>query len=189
MDILNLLKDTKAILNGHFKLSSGLHSDTYIQCAQVLKFPEYAELLGKSLSEKFAETPDYIVSPALGGLIIGHEVARAFNIPFLFTERNKEGQMELRRNFYIEENKKIIIIEDVITTGKSTLEVYETLKEFNSQIIGFGCIVNRSKKKKLNNLPIKSLLEIEAKTYEPDNCPLCKENIPIIKPGSRQNTN
>ncbi|AEX84816.1 orotate phosphoribosyltransferase [Marinitoga sp. 1135] len=186
MEIMEILKKTNAILNGHFLLSSGLHSDTYIQCAQALKYPEYAEMLGKALSEKFNEKPDYVVSPALGGLIIGYEVARGLKTPFLFTERNKEGVMELRRNFFIEENAKVIIIEDVITTGKSTLEVVKALEKYKPQIIGIGCIVNRSKKKDLNNIKIQSLVEIDAKTYEPDNCPLCKENIPAVKPGSRK---
>ncbi|WGS64687.1 orotate phosphoribosyltransferase [Marinitoga aeolica] len=186
MDIVNLMKETNALLTGHFLLSSGLHSDTYIQCAQILKYPQYAEALGKELSKMFNVVPDYIVSPALGGIIIGYEVAKAFNVPFLFTERNKEGVMELRRNFFIEKNKKVIIIEDVITTGKSTLEVVESLKKYNPDIVGLGCIVNRSKKEHLENYPIKSLIEIDAKTYEPDNCPLCKENIPVVKPGSRK---
>ncbi|GAB6190193.1 orotate phosphoribosyltransferase [Marinitoga arctica] len=186
MDILNLLKETKAILNGHFLLSSGLHSDTYIQCAQVLKYPKYAEILGNLLSKKFDEKPDYIISPALGGIIIGYEVARAFNIPFLFTERNKEGKMELRRNFYIEENKNVVIIEDVITTGKSTLEVVESIESFKPNILGFGCIVNRSKKEFLNGYPIKALLEIEARTFTSNECPMCKNNIKLVKPGSRK---
>ncbi|KLO23735.1 orotate phosphoribosyltransferase [Marinitoga sp. 1197] len=186
MDILKLLKETNAILNGHFLLSSGLHSDTYIQCAQVLKFPEYAEILGIELSKKFIEKPDYIVSPALGGVIIGYEVARAFNIPFLFTERNKDGKMELRRNFYIEKNKKIIIIEDVITTGKSTLEVIESLKKYESNIIGVGCIVNRSEKNKLNDHTLETLVNVKAKTYNENECPMCKEGIEVYKPGSRK---
>jgi len=186
MNILNLMKKTNAILNGHFLLSSGLHSDTYIQCAQILKYPEYAEMLGKELAARFDEKPDYIVSPALGGIIIGHEVARAFGVPFLFTERNKEGKMELRRNFFVEENKKVLIIEDVITTGKSTLEVVETIKNYNPNIIGLGCIVNRSQKEFLDSYPVKSLIDIDAKTYKPEECPMCKQNIPFVKPGSRK---
>ncbi|KAF2956291.1 orotate phosphoribosyltransferase [Marinitoga sp. 38H-ov] len=186
MNLIKILEDTNAILKGHFLLSSGLHSDKYIQCAQVLKYPKYAQILGNELSKKFNEIPDYIISPALGGIIIGHEVAKAFDVPFLFTERNKDGKMELRRNFYIEENKKIIIIEDVITTGKSTLEVLNAIQKYNPKIIGIGCIINRSKKNILNNYLINSLLEIEAKTFEPDSCPLCKLNIQLIKPGSRK---
>ncbi|QTA38313.1 orotate phosphoribosyltransferase [Thermosipho ferrireducens] len=186
MDVLEILKKTNAVLKGHFLLSSGLHSNTYIQCAQALKYPEYAEAFGKRLAELFPEKPDYVISPALGGIIIGYEVARSFNVPFIFTERNENGKMELRRNFQIEEGKKVIIVEDVITTGKSTKEVINAIKKYSPKIISIGCIVNRSKENHIENLSIKSLIKINVETYEPTDCPLCKKGLDIVKPGSRK---
>ncbi|PNS01686.1 orotate phosphoribosyltransferase [Petrotoga miotherma DSM 10691] len=184
--VLKILKDTGAFLKGHFLLSSGLHSDTYIQCAKVLKYPEYSELLGKLIADKVKPKIDYVVSPALGGIIIGYEVARALNVPFLFAERDEKGNMSLRRGQTINDKSKILIVEDVITTGKSTLEVAKLIESNGGDVISFACIVNRSSKKFLENREIMSLVTIKAATYSPENCPLCIQGLELIKPGSRK---
>lgn len=178
------LLDTKAILKGHFLLSSGLHSPYYIQCALALKEPKQAAKIGKALFKQWKwDKPDIIVSPALGGIIIGYEVAKNFKVPFIFTER-ENGIMTLRRGFEIKKGEKVIIVEDVLTTGKSTLEVAEVLKNKKAIILGAMSIINRMGDKEL---PIKSLslLKLELQTYKPEDCPLCARKIPFIKPGSR----
>lgn len=184
-DIMNLLIESKAILDGHFKLSSGNHSDKYIQCANVLKNPKNAELLGKEIAEKIPEDIELIVSPAMGGVIIGHEVAKALGVNFIFTERDKNGNMILKRNFNIEKNTKIAIIEDVITTGKSTKEVIELVKKNNGIIKSLGCIVNRGNIEEIEGVGVKSLLDIIPNIYNQEECPLCQKKMEIVKPGSR----
>ncbi|ABX30781.1 orotate phosphoribosyltransferase [Petrotoga mobilis SJ95] len=184
--VLKILQDTGAFLKGHFLLSSGLHSDTYIQCAKVLKYPEYSELLGKLIADKVASKIDYVVSPALGGIIIGYEVARALKVPFLFAERNEKGNMSLRRDQVINNNSKILIVEDVITTGKSTLEVAKLVESNGGYVTSFACIVNRSDKIVLENREIISLVKIQAATYSSENCPLCIQGLQLVKPGSRK---
>jgi len=184
--VLEILKDTGAFLKGHFLLSSGLHSDTYIQCAKVLQYPEYSEFFGKLIADKIKAKMDYVVSPALGGIIIGYEVARALNVPFLFAERDEKGNMSLRRGQTIHNNSKIVIVEDVITTGKSTLEVAKLIESNGGDIASFACIVNRSSKKVLESREILSLVNVKAATYSPENCPLCIQGLDLVKPGSRK---
>jgi len=184
--VLEILKDTGAFLKGHFLLSSGLHSDTYIQCAKVLKYPEYSELLGKLIAFKVKSKVDYVVSPALGGIIIGYEVARALKVPFLFAERDEKGNMSLRRDQVINNKSKVLIVEDVITTGKSSLEVAKLVESNGGDVASFACIVNRSSKKVLENREIISLVDIKAATYWPENCPLCSQGLEVVKPGSRK---
>ncbi|PNR94929.1 orotate phosphoribosyltransferase [Petrotoga olearia] len=184
--VLEILKDTGAFLTGHFLLSSGLHSDTYIQCAKVLKYPDYSELFGKLIAKKVESKIDYVVSPALGGIIIGYEVARTLKVPFLFAERDEKGNMSLRRDQVIKNNSKILIVEDVITTGKSTLEVAKLVESNEGVVTSFACIVNRSSKEVLENREIISLVNIKAATYSPENCPLCFQGLELVKPGSRK---
>jgi len=184
--VLEILKDTGAFLTGHFLLSSGLHSDTYIQCAKVLKYPDYSELFGKLIAKKVESKIDYVVSPALGGIIIGYEVARTLKVPFLFAERDEKGNMSLRRDQVIKNNSKILIVEDVITTGKSTLEVAKLVESDGGVVTSFACIVNRSSKEVLENREIISLVNIKAATYSPENCPLCFQGLELVKPGSRK---
>ena len=183
MKIDTLLEKTEAILKGHFLLSSGLHSDTYIQCSKVLQYPKYAQLLGRKIAKRINFEVDLVASPAIGGIIIGHEVAKALKKPFVFCERNKKGEMELRRNFEINNAEKVLIVEDVVTTGKSTKEVEKVATELGAEVVGYACIVERKRDHGIKTLI--SLYRIFPKTYEYSNCPLCKRGIPLVKPGSR----
>jgi len=185
-EIIRILKDTGAFLKGHFLLSSGLHSDTYIQCAKALRFPKYTELFGNLIANSLNENIDCVVSPAMGGILIGYEVARALKTPFLFTERDEKGEMNLRRGQKIKKGDKILIVEDVITTGKSTLEVSSLVNNLGGIVTSISCIVNRSKKEFLNNFKIVSLISVETNTYQKEECPLCAQGIELIKPGSRK---
>jgi len=189
-EIEKILKDSKALLNGHFMLSSGLHSDTYIQCALVLKSPKRAEylgrLLGENLRSEVKKEADFIIAPAMGGIIIGHEVARALGKDFLFTER-VDGNMIFRRGFGLPENSNVFVIEDVFTTGKSTREVIELLKSEKVNILGCGSIVDRSGGTVNFDVPKVSLITFDVKNYKSEQCPLCKAGIKIEKPGSRLN--
>lgn len=180
-----ILKKKKAVLSGHFLLSSGLHSPNYVQCALALSDTALARKLGKSLAGKWeGPKPQIIASPAMGGIIIGHETASAMKLPFLFTER-ENGEMTLRRGFTIRKGIKALIVEDVFTTGKSTMEVAKLLEEKGAKVLGALSIINRMGNKKL---PLKnfSLLKLEIKTYEPAECPMCSQGLPFIKPGSRK---
>lgn len=179
-----MLKESGAHLEGHFRLSSGLHSGHYLQCALLLRYPEYAAFAGQALADKIRSlSPDIIISPALGGLIIGHEVARALNLPFLFCER-KEGEMLLRR-FPHPGKVRMVIVEDVITTGGSTLEVKNVMESRGAVCAGTACIVDRSGGSHLLGEDPLSLWKVAFETWPPEICPLCKEGIPVVKPGSR----
>jgi len=192
-EILNIFEKTNALLKGHFKLSSGLHSGQYFQCAKVLAYPEYAEKLCKTLADKISpqstvHSPriDAVVAPALGGMIVSYEIARALGTKSLFTER-VEGKMVLRRGFELHKDDKVLVVEDVITTGLSTKEVIEVVKSFGSEVIGIGCIVDRSGGKADFGIPFKSLIKMDTPTFQPEHCPLCEEKKPLTKPGSRPN--
>ncbi len=177
-------KEAGAFLDGHFILSSGLHSSDYVQCAAALKNPKKAEELGIMLKKLWkGDKPDLVLSPAMGGLIIGHETAKAFGVDFIFTER-KNGKMVLRRGFQLNKGIRIIIVEDVFTTGKSTMETYEIAKSYGANVLGALSIVNRMGSKKFY-FPHKSLLKIDLKVYNPIVCPLCEKGLPLKKPGSR----
>lgn len=183
--VLEIFQQSNALLKGHFLLSSGLHSERYLQCALVLQHPKLAKKLGKELADKFKSLSiDTVISPALGGLIIGHEIAKALGARFIFTER-QDGLMTLRRGFSIAPEEKMIVIEDVFTTGGSTKEVIEVVKGYSGKVLGVGAIVNRSEKEISFGVPSKYLLPLQIKTYEPAHCPLCKEGLPFFKPGSR----
>jgi len=173
---------------GHFQLSSGLHSGDYLQCALYLAEPRRAAraggLLAAAVSEVVTEI-DLVVSPAMGGLIIGHETARALGLPFLFTER-VDGEMTLRRGFAVAPGQRVVIVEDVVTTGRSTREVIEVLRVGGADVVGLASMVNRSgDPNPFDPLPYRALLEVSFPTWNPDNCPLCRDNVPIAKPGSR----
>jgi orotate phosphoribosyltransferase len=185
-EILNVFKKTEAILEGHFKLSSGLHSGKYLQCAKVLQYPEHAGALCRALAEKFKTTkPDVVIAPALGGILVSCEVARALNVKGLFMER-VEGKMTLRRGFTLSDKEKVLVVEDVVTTGLSTREVIEAVKAFGAKLIGVGCLVDRSGGKVDFGARFEGLTKIDIPTFKPENCPLCKNKIPITKPGSRK---
>jgi len=185
-EILELFKETNAFLKGHFLLSSGLHSSGYLQCALLLQNPRIAESLCTALASKFRkEKPSIVVAPALGGIIVSHEVARSLGIKGIFTER-KEGKMCLRRGFSLGKNDRVLIVEDVITTGSSTKEVMEVVTSHGSEIIGIGSIVDRSNGKAPIGVNYKSLIKINIPIFNPTGCPLCKKKIPLVKPGSRK---
>ena len=184
---LKILKETKALIDGHFILSSGLHSPTYIQCAQLLSKPEKASMICNSLAEKIKnsfEDFDLILSPAMGGIIIGYEIGKILNKETIFSER-VDGEFQLRRDFSIQKNNKVLIIEDVITTGKSSLECSKLITAAGAKIIGFACIIDRSNGQSLIKEKIVSQIELDIPTYTKDNLPKSLSSIKAIKPGSR----
>ena len=191
-EILEIFQKCGGLLSGHFKLSSGLHSDKYLQCGLVLQYPDLAEKLCSQLASKFelrGSKIDAVVSPAIGGIIVGQEVAKVLGCRALFCER-EEGKMKLRRGFEIGKGRKVVIVEDVITTGGSVKEIVEIVRGMGGEVEGIGTIVDRSKPSlsddlATQNLPLKSLLRINIETYSPEECPICKKGIPLEKPGSR----
>mgnify|MGYP001158202051 CR=1 FL=1 len=185
---LNILKKTNALLEGHFVLSSGLHSSQYIQCAKLLSYPNFAKDICISLSKKIKKKYkkiDLILAPAIGGIVIGYEIGRLLNKETIFCERVK-GKFSLRRGFKIKKNYKVLIIEDVITTGKSSLECVKLIKKAKAKNIGFACIIDRSSKKSLKiNKKIISHIKLNIPTYKKNKLPLFLKSLPITKPGSR----
>ena len=173
---------------GHFLLSSGLHSGDYLQCALYLADPRRAARAGGLLADAVSDAqldPRIVIAPAMGGLIIGHETARALDHPFLFTERS-EGTMVLRRGFGVAPGQRVVVIEDVVTTGRSTREVIDILEGLGATVIGVASMINRSGiAQPFAPLPSRSLLEVDFPTWSQDDCPLCREGVPISKPGSR----
>jgi len=187
-EILAIFIETGALLEGHFKLTSGKHSAQYMQCAQVLQHPRKAALLGQELAEKFAGIEiETAIGPAMGGIIVAHEVGRALGVRAIFTER-QNGEMALRRGFQLKPGEKVLVVEDVITTGGSVREVIEIVKEAGAVPVGVGVLVDRSGgKASFDGLLLNSLLRMDITAYEPDECPLCSRGIPWEKPGSRGN--
>ena len=184
LDIASLLQQTGALLQGHFRLSSGLHSATYVQCALLLEDPRNAKAIGQALAEAIGNRPSKVVSPALGGVIIGYAVAEAFAVPFQFTER-KDGRMMLRRGFQIERDEPVVIVEDVVTTGKSTRETAAIVENHGGRVIGFGSILNRSGKANPFDAPYSCLMSMALETYDEAKCPSCARRVPLDAPGSR----
>jgi orotate phosphoribosyltransferase len=185
-DILKIFKDCGALLEGHFLLSSGLHSTRYLQCALVLQYPLHAEHLCALLARPFqGEGIQVVAAPALGGIIVAHEVSRALAARALFTER-VEGRMTLRRGFQISSGERVLVVEDVVTTGGSTREVMEAVEEAGGRVVGIGSLVDRSVGSLSVEVRREALVRLEIPNYSPENCPLCQEGIPLVKPGSRQ---
>ena len=188
-DSLAVLKKTKALLEGHFVLSSGLHSPQYVQCAKLLSYPKKSEEFCKSLSTKIKKKfkkIDIILSPAMGGIVIGYIVGNLLNKETIFCER-VNGKFILRRGFSIKKNSKVLIVEDVITTGKSSLECARLVKKYKSKVIGYACLINRSSKPslKIKDKNIVSQIKLEIPTYKKNDLPIELKKIPITKPGSR----
>lgn len=188
--VLELFRQTGAYLQGHFRLTSGLHSGEYLQSALVLRHPPAAEKLGRLLAQELRKiipaAPALVVAPALGGLIIGHEVARALGTPFLFTERDPETRkMALRRGFSVEPGSTAVVVEDVITTGGSTQDVIEILRELGAKVLAAGSIIDRSGGRAKVDAPRVALATLQVAAHYPQDCPMCKQGIPAIKPGSR----
>lgn len=192
-NIISLLLKTGSLLNGHFLLSSGMHSPRYLQCATVLQHPIQASFLGKELTNKFAKKKiDVVVGLALGGIIIAHEIARVLGVRAIWTERSTSGngKMELRRGFNINNGEMVLVAEDVITTGGSVNEVIELIKKLGGKIVGVGCLIDRRGSNTNQNIifapRMESLANLDIETYTPNDCPLCKKGVPIVKPGSKQ---
>ena len=186
-EIKKIFINSGALLEGHFRLTSGRHSNRYIQCARVLMEPKYTEALCSHLAEAFKDQKiDLVVGPAMGGIIISYEMARQLGTPSLFTER-VEGKMALRRNFNIEKGQKVLVVEDVVTTGGSVQEVMDIVKEKGGEVVGIALLVDRSNDKIDLGAKIEACLSMDVISYKEKDCPLCKEGKPIVKPGSRSN--
>ena len=188
--VIEMLERTGALLSGHFKLSSGLHSDKYVQCAKLLQYPELARRLGTELANRLRDSgftlPEVVASPALGGIIIGHEVAAALGVRHIFVEKDSQGKPVLRRGFSIAKGANFVVVEDVVTTGRSTAEVIDLLMSMGGEPVAVLAIVDRTGgKEPLFKAPFISLVTLDFKVYEPENCPLCAQGVPIEKPGSR----
>jgi orotate phosphoribosyltransferase len=184
-DLLDLFRRSGALLEGHFRLTSGLHSSGYLQCALVLQHPEHAEKLGRAIAERTRDLRATVVlSPALGGVVIGQEVGRALGIRAIFAER-QDGALTLRRGFMLAETDRVLIVEDVLTTGGSTRETMQVATAAGGHVVGAATIVDRSGGHAAFDVPFASLMSVNLPTYEPDRCPLCAQGLPVVKPGSR----
>ena len=184
-EVLGLFRRSGALLEGHFRLSSGLHSDRYLQSALVLQYPESAGCLGAALAERIRHLePNAVLSPALGGIVIGQEVGRALGIRALFAER-QEGALTLRRGFTLGPEDRVLIVEDVLTTGGSTRETASVGAAAGARVVGAAAIVDRGSDPGRLNLPLETLVRLSVPTYRPEECPLCSKGAPVTKPGSR----
>lgn len=186
---LTRFRETGAYLRGHFRLTSGLHSPEYLQCAVVLQYPVDAERFGQLLADRLREivgshAVDVVVAPAMGGLMIGHEVARALGARFVFTER-QDGAMTLRRGLRVERGEVAVVVEDVITTGGSTIEVIRLLQEAGAEVLAAGSLVDRSAGAADVGVPRVALATLAVESFDPATCPLCAQGVPVVKPGSR----
>jgi orotate phosphoribosyltransferase len=183
--VLDLFRRSGALLDGHFKLTSGLHSPRYLQSALVLQYPEHAEALGRELAAQTTHLqPTAVLSPALGGIVIGQEVARALGVRALFVER-QEGALTLRRGFTLGDGDRVLVVEDVLTTGGSTRETAAVAQGHGAQVVGAAVIIDRGADAARLNLPLQALVKLDVPTYAPEVCPLCAEHVPVVKPGSR----
>ncbi len=187
-DTLELFKKTGAYLKGHFRLTSGLHSPEYLQSALVLQYPDNAAILGEELADRLGGygKVQVVASPAIGGLIIGHEVARHLGARFIFTERDATNAMVMRRGFAVEKGEAAIVVEDVVTTGGSSREVIDVLNASGATVLGAGSIIDRSGGHVELGVPRVALATLKVISYPPDNCPLCQAGSPVVKPGSRK---
>ena len=184
-ELLDLYRQSGALLEGHFRLTSGLHSPGYLQCALVLQHPQHAEALGRAIADRVRDVrPTVVLSPALGGVVIGQEVARALGVRAIFAER-QDGALALRRGFTLDPRDRVLVVEDVMTTGGSTRETMQVAKAAGGQVVGTASIVDRSGGTIRFDVPFTALLAIALPTYEPDTCPLCAQGLPVVKPGSR----
>ena len=185
-EILEIFKKTGALLEGHFLLTSGRHSNIYFQCAKVLQYPEYMEKICSNIAEYFVNYKiKTVISPAIGGIIVGQEVARQLGKRSIFAER-EDKKLILRRGFLLEPGEKVLVCEDVVTTGGSVFEVIDIVKNSGAEVAGVGCIVDRSNGKVDFGYPFKSTVSLNAVSFSADDCEFCKKGIPVIKPGSRK---
>ena len=187
-EVINAFKETDALLEGHFQLTSGLHSTVYLQCARVLQYPEKAEWFGKAIADQFKEKGiELVASPAIGGIVIGHEVARALGARFIWTER-EAGKMTLRRGFNVKPGEKTLVVEDVVTTGGSTRETIESLQQAGANVLAAASIIDRSGGAADVGVPRVALASLKVSTVEPAACDACRLGEPVVKPGSRKAT-
>ncbi len=186
-EALRIFEVTGALQNGHFVLTSGLHSGQYFQCALVLQYPHYLEQFCREIVEFYhdEEDVDVVIAPAIGGIVVAQELARQIGARAIYTER-EEGKMTLRRGFSIAPSEKVLICEDVITTGGSVQEVLELVEKIGAYPAGIGAIVDRSGGTAKFDVPLFSVVQVKAVTYKPERCPLCRQNMPLTKPGSRR---
>jgi len=184
-DYLGLFRSSGALLEGHFRLSSGLHSERYLQSALVLQHPELAAALGQGIASRARHLDATVVlSPALGGIVIGQEVGRALGVRAIFAER-QEGKLSLRRGFSLSSADRVLVVEDVITTGLSTRETVDVATAAGATVVGAGAIIDRGNNGATLGLPLYALVELQVATYQPESCPLCAKGDPVVKPGSR----
>jgi orotate phosphoribosyltransferase len=184
-DVLNVFRELGALHEGHFRLSSGLHSSGYLQCALVLQHPEHAEAIGRALAELLRDLqPTVVLSPALGGLIIGHEVARALGVRAIFAER-QDSSLTLRRGFSLAQADRVVVIEDVVTTGGSPRETIGVARRIGGTVVGAGSIIDRSGGTTALDVPFRALVALSLPVYDQATCPLCAAGTPVTKPGSR----
>lgn len=184
-ELLDLFRRSGALLDGHFRLTSGLHSPGYLQCALVLQYPEHAEALGRAIADRTRDLrASVVLSPALGGVVIGQEVGRALGVRAMFAER-QDGVLTLRRGFVLGGSDRVLVIEDVLTTGGSTRETMQVARAAGATVVGAASIVNRGGGKVGFDVPCAALLDIALPTYDPGTCPLCAQGLPVVKPGSR----
>jgi orotate phosphoribosyltransferase len=183
--LLDLFRRSGALLEGHFRLSSGLHSTGYLQCALVLQHPQHAEALGRSIAGRVRDLrPTVVLAPALGGIVIGHEVGRALGVRAIFAER-QDAALTLRRGFVLEASDRVLVVEDVLTTGGSTRETMQVATASGARVVGAAAIIDRSGGNAQFDVPFHSLLSMTLPTFQPDECPACAQGLPVIKPGSR----
>lgn len=183
--VLDLFTQSGALLEGHFQLSSGLHSPGYLQCALVLQHPDHAARLGTAIADRVRSVePSVVLSPALGGLIIGHEVARALGVRAVFAER-REGRLVLRRGFHLDPDEPVLVVEDVITTGKSTRETIDVARDRGARVVGAASVINRGGRAVDVGVRFDTLAEVSWPTHDPSECPQCRDGLPVTQPGSR----
>lgn len=185
-EALEIFRNSGALLEGHFRLTSGLHSSQYFQCALVLQYPQYAEKLCREIANHFiGQNIETVISPAIGGIVAGQEVARLLGARAIFAER-VDGKMTLRRGFALKKGERVLAVEDVVTTGGSLKEVINLAQQVGADVVGVGYIVDRSGGKTSFAVPGFSVFQMDVVAHQPDDCPLCKKGIPLVKPGSRK---
>jgi orotate phosphoribosyltransferase len=184
-EVLQLFRESGALLEGHFHLSSGLHSGGYLQCALVLQYPWHAEALGRAVAERVRSLgAQTVLSPALGGIVIGQEVGRALGVRAIFAER-QDGALTLRRGFGLAPDERVLVVEDVVTTAGSTRETIEVAREAGAMVVGAASIIDRGAERNRLDVPFEPLVRYALPIYDPSVCPLCQQGIPVVKPGSR----
>jgi len=188
-DVIELLKRSDAFLSGHFVLASGLHSGNYLQCAAVFRFPDISEILSRLLAEKLRDAGiafDMVVSPALGGVLLGYEVSRQAGVPNLFAERDAQNRMALRRGFAVSPGQRVLVVEDVVTTGGSVREVIELVRNAGAVLAAVGCVADRSREPVDFGAPLFSLVRLDFPAFKPEDCPQCRAGLPFEKPGTKR---